>query len=62
VGAIGVLADGLFNLHRHRIAELARVSMLPSIFSQHEYAVAGGLISYGESLTDIFRQRCLFHR
>ena len=50
VGAIGALADGLFNLHRYRIAELARVSMLPSIFSQREYAVAGGLISYGNSL------------
>ena len=60
VGAIGVLADGLFNLHRYRIAELARVSMLPSIFSQREYAVAGGLISYGESLTDIFRHVAYF--
>jgi putative tryptophan/tyrosine transport system substrate-binding protein len=59
-GAICVLADGLFNLHKQQIAELARVSMLPSIFSQREYAVAGGLISYGESLTDIFRRVAYF--
>jgi|SRR5262245_42450818 len=60
VGAIAVLADGLFNLHKQRIAELALVSMLPSIFSQREYAVAGGLISYGESLKDIFRRVAYF--
>jgi putative ABC transport system substrate-binding protein len=59
-GAIAVLADGLFNLHKQRIAELARVSMLASIFSQREYAMAGGLISYGESLTDIFRRVAYF--
>jgi ABC-type uncharacterized transport system substrate-binding protein len=34
--------------------------MLASIFSQREYAMAGGLISYGESLTDIFRRVAYF--
>jgi putative tryptophan/tyrosine transport system substrate-binding protein len=45
IEAIAVLADALFNLHRQRIAELAIANRLPSIFSQREYVLAGGLIS-----------------
>jgi putative ABC transport system substrate-binding protein len=28
---------------------------LPAIFAYHEFAAAGGLMSYGGSLTDLFR-------
>jgi len=56
VEAIAVLADALFNLHRQRVAELAIANRLPSIFSQREYVLAGGLISYGEALSEVFRR------
>jgi ABC-type uncharacterized transport system substrate-binding protein len=56
VEAIAVLADALFNLNRQRVAELAIANRLPSIFSQREYVLAGGLISYGEALSVVFRR------
>jgi putative ABC transport system substrate-binding protein len=56
VEAIAVLADALFYQHRQRVAELAIAYRLPTIFSQREYAVVGGLICYGESLSYIFRR------
>ena len=33
---------------------------LPSIFSQREYVLAGGLISYGEALGQIFRRAAYY--
>src|SRR5438094_7342637 len=33
---------------------------LPSIFPQREYAQAGGLMSYGENLSDFFRRAASF--
>jgi hypothetical protein len=35
---------------------LALRHALPSIYARREYAVAGGLMSYGTSLSDIYRQ------
>ena len=43
-------------MHRQRVAELAIANRLPSIFSQREYVLAGGLISYGEALSEVFRR------
>jgi putative tryptophan/tyrosine transport system substrate-binding protein len=56
VGAIAILADALFNTYRQRVAELAIANRLPSFFSQREYVLAGGLMSYGNSLADVFRR------
>ena len=39
-----------------RIAKLALANRLPTMFPQREYTEAGGLMSYGESLTDFFRR------
>jgi putative ABC transport system substrate-binding protein len=43
-----------------RIAELALRNRLPSIFSTREYAQAGGLMSYGENLSDFYRRAASF--
>ena len=49
-------ADGFFLLQRDRIADLAIERKLPTIFTQREYALAGGLMSYGENIEDfLFR-------
>ena len=45
---------------RWRIAELALRNRLPSIFSTREYAQAGGLMSYGENLSDFYRRAASF--
>ena len=51
-----VLTDSLFVGQRRRIVELAARSGLPALYSQREFVVDGGLVSYGPSLTDMFRR------
>jgi putative ABC transport system substrate-binding protein len=60
VQAVMVAADGVFFLQRQQLTELAIINRLPSMFSQREYAVAGGLMSYGENLSDFFRRAASF--
>jgi putative ABC transport system substrate-binding protein len=54
--AVLVCADPFFDTRRDRIIALAAQSRLPAIYQFREYAVAGGLMSYGISLTDGYRQ------
>ena len=54
-GALAVLADGLFTIHRARIAEFALKARLPAIYARREFAEAGGLMSYGSSLSEQYR-------
>jgi putative ABC transport system substrate-binding protein len=60
VGALVIVADVFYNDRRERIASLALRHRLPSIYARREYAVAGGLMSYGTSLSDIYRQAGLY--
>ncbi len=57
-GADGLLQleSPLFVTYRARLAELASRSRLPAIFSQREYAEAGGLMSYGTDFRDLYRR------
>ena len=56
-GIQGVIAttDAVFFAQREHIAELALAKRLPTMFSQREYVEAGGLMSYGENLSDFVR-------
>jgi putative ABC transport system substrate-binding protein len=56
VGALVIVSDQFYNDRRERIAALALRHGLPSVYPRREYAVAGGLMSYGTSLSDIYRQ------
>jgi len=56
VQAFIAAGDAVFFTQRRQIAELALRHHLPSIFSQREYAEVGGLMSYGESLSDFYRR------
>jgi putative ABC transport system substrate-binding protein len=56
VGAFFVGADPYFNIRRDRIVAFAAKQRLPAIYQFREYAVAGGLLSYGIKLTDVYRQ------
>ena len=55
-GALLVLTDGMFLLHRTRIAVLAARQRLPAMYTLRELVDAGGLMAYGASLRDNFRR------
>jgi putative ABC transport system substrate-binding protein len=58
-GAVGALFTGsgaFLHSQRERIAALAASHRLPAIYGIREFAEAGGLISYGGSIIDAYRQ------
>jgi putative ABC transport system substrate-binding protein len=60
VGALLVAADPYFDTRRDQIVGFAERQRLPAIYHFREYAVAGGLLSYGVSVTDGYRQRGVY--
>jgi putative tryptophan/tyrosine transport system substrate-binding protein len=54
--ALYVTTDALFNANRIRINTFALSARLPTIYSFRESVEAGGLMSYGANLTDLFRR------
>jgi ABC-type uncharacterized transport system substrate-binding protein len=54
--ALLVAADPYFDTRRERIVSFAERRRLPAIYQFREYAVAGGRLSYGISLTEAYRQ------
>jgi putative tryptophan/tyrosine transport system substrate-binding protein len=53
-------ADPLFNSRRKQLVGLAASHAVPTIYDWREYAEAGGLMSYGTSLTEMYRQVGLY--
>jgi ABC-type uncharacterized transport system substrate-binding protein len=50
-----VAADPFFISRRLQLATLATRHLIPAVYNAREYAEAGGLITYGTSLTEVFR-------
>ncbi len=55
-GALVVGTGDLFSRRSERLAASIARQGVPAIYQYREYAAAGGLISYGASLTDSYRQ------
>ena len=56
VGAVIVSADPFFNSVRPQFAAIAARHGIPAMFAEGAYVRDGGLLSYGASLTDTYRQ------
>jgi putative tryptophan/tyrosine transport system substrate-binding protein len=59
-GALLVCATPFFNTQRQQLALLAARHGVPAISEWREFAEAGGLMSYGTSLTDAYRQAAVY--
>jgi len=58
--ALITLRNPLIVNERQRLAELAIKSKLPAIYDDREFVEAGGLMSYGTNLTDLYRRAAVY--
>jgi putative ABC transport system substrate-binding protein len=56
VGALLVAADPYLDTRRQQLITFAAQNKLPAIYQFREFAIDGGLMSYGPSVTDAYRQ------
>jgi putative tryptophan/tyrosine transport system substrate-binding protein len=54
--AFVVCTDPIFESQRDQIIALAAHHVVPAIYALREYPMSGGLMSYGASITDLYRQ------
>ena len=59
-GGLVIATDGIFISQSERLAALAVQHSVPSIFQFRPFAAAGGLMSYGGSLLELYRQTGLY--
>ncbi len=59
-GALTVMATPLFDAERRRLVDLAAKNRLPTVYSTRSYVEAGGLMSYGPDMADLFRRAATY--
>ena len=50
----------MFFSERRRLVDLAAKNRLPAVYPQREFVDAGGLMSYGPDLADLFRRAATY--
>jgi putative ABC transport system substrate-binding protein len=56
VGGLVIGTDSFFNTHKEQLAALSVQHRVPTIHQYREFAVAGGLMSYGTETSELSRQ------
>ena len=59
-GALLISADTLFTSHRDQLVALVAQNKIPAIYSQREFILAGGLMSYAPRLADAYREAGIY--
>jgi putative ABC transport system substrate-binding protein len=59
-GALTVLGSVTFANERRRLVERAAKTRLPVVYMERDYVDAGGLMSYGPTVTDLFRRAATY--
>jgi putative tryptophan/tyrosine transport system substrate-binding protein len=58
--ALHMAGDAFFKTRREQFIVLSARHVLPTVFSLREFPAAGGLMSYGPSLADAYRQQGIY--
>jgi putative ABC transport system substrate-binding protein len=59
-GAVTVLGSVAFANERRRLVDLAAKNRLPVVYMERDYVDAGGLMSYGPNVADLFRRAATY--
>jgi ABC-type uncharacterized transport system substrate-binding protein len=59
-GGLLVVRNPVTGSHRKRIADLALKNRIPAIYGERDFVEAGGLLSYGTSVPDLFRRAAVY--
>jgi len=58
--ALTVLTSAMLFIERTRLVDLAAKRRLPAVYTWREFVDAGGLMSYGPNLADLFRRAATY--
>ena len=59
-GALTVLPSAMFFNERRRLVDLAAKHQLPAVYPVRDFVDAGGLMSFGPNLADLFRRAATY--
>jgi len=60
IGALLIATDAFFLTRKDQLVNLSSRVAVPTVYTHREYVEAGGLVSYGTSLTQAYRQAGLY--
>jgi putative ABC transport system substrate-binding protein len=59
-GALLIINDAFFNIRRHHLVEMVARYRIPTMYDLRAFVEAGGLLNYGASQPDVYRQAGIY--